>query len=232
MKSPREIDCLREAGQLSVAGLEAAIAAIRPGTTDNAIAAAGLAAMVQAGSEFCSIQPFVRTGPRAAVVHATYRRHPVAPGESIILEFGGTHRRYTAPVYGTAVIGPPPQRLRRLADVCLRTLDLLYETLKPGRTLDEVARVAACGLAGLEPDVEFGERHGYSVALGFPPDWVEHSLCIAEGEKRVLEPGMVFHTPRSLRVPDVTSAGLSETVLITDRGCELLTPHRRALVVV
>ena len=42
---------------------------------------------------------------------------------------------------------------------------------------------------------------------------------------------MVFHTPRSLRVPGQVAMGFSETILVTETGCEALTRHPRALAI-
>jgi Xaa-Pro aminopeptidase len=232
VKSPAELECLRQAGRLSVAGMEAAIRAIRPGVTENAIAAAAAGAMIEAGSEFFCTDPWVRAGHRSGIIHATYKRHFVKPGDPIIIELGAVYQRYTAPLYGTAVMGRPPDRLRRLADTALATLALLYENVRAGRTADDVARAAAKGLAGVDPEVYLSEYHAYPVGLGFPPEWSEDSIWIVEGSDEVLRPGMTFHGVRSLRVPGLMAAGFSETIAVTETGCEILTPHPRELAVV
>jgi Xaa-Pro dipeptidase len=41
---------------------------------------------------------------------------------------------------------------------------------------------------------------------------------------------MVFHQPVSLRIPGRVGVGFSDTVLITDTGCERLTTTPRTLV--
>ena len=51
----------------------------------------------------------------------------------------------------------------------------------------------------------------------------------AEGDETVLEPNMVFHTPTCFRVPNRFGIGLSETLLITETGCEPLTQKTRDL---
>jgi Xaa-Pro dipeptidase len=91
-------------------------------------------------------------------------------------------------------------------------------------------------LDGVDTDVNFTggyrDRMGYSVGIGFPPDWAEHSVQITRGYMNILQPGMVFHTARSVRLPGIISAAFSETILVTETGCEILTPHRRELVIV
>lgn len=232
VKSAAELECLRQAGRMSVVGMDAAIRAIRPGVTENAIAAAAAAAMIEAGSEFFCNDPWVRAGHRSGIIHATYKRHFVKPGDPVIIELAAVYQRYTAPLYGTAVMGRPPDRLRRLADTALAALALLYDNVRPGRTADDVARAAAKGLAGVDPEVYLSEYHAYPVGLGFPPEWPENSIWIVEGSDEVLRSGMTFHGVRSLRVPGLMAAGFSETIAVTESGCEILTPHRRELAVV
>lgn len=232
IKSQAEIECLRRAARFSSIGMRAAIAAIKSGITENDICAAAMNAMIGAGSEFFSIDPIVRAGRRSGVTHATSKRTPIEPGDPILMEFGGVYQRYCAPLLRTAVIGTPSARLRRLADASLRTMDLLVENLRPGRTMDEVSRAAAKGHADVDPEVRTRGYYGYSVGIGFPPVWVERSVEIAEDSDDVLQPGMVFHAHRALRIPGVMGVGFSETVLVTENGCELLTDHPRKLAVV
>jgi Xaa-Pro aminopeptidase len=232
VKSPAELDCLRQAARFSVAGMEAAVAALRPGVTENAIAAAAAEAMITAGSEFFCTDPWVRGGTRSGVIHATYKRHFLKPGDPVVVELGGVYQRYTAPLYGTMLLGPPADRLRRLADSALATLALLYENVRAGRTADDVARAVAPGLASVDPEVYLSEYHAYPVGVGFPPEWSEHSVWIVQGSDEVLEPGMTFHGVRSLRIPGLMAAGFSETIAVTPQGCEILTPHRRELITV
>jgi Xaa-Pro dipeptidase len=48
-------------------------------------------------------------------------------------------------------------------------------------------------------------------------------MYIAEGNHRELEPGMTFHTPFSWRIPKQFVIGTSETIAVTEAGCEILT---------
>ena len=231
VKSPAEIACLREAARLSSLGMEAAIGAIRPGATENDICAAAMHAIVRAGGEYFCIDPIVRAGPRSGVTHATAKRGAIRPGDAVLMEFGAVFQRYCAPLLRTAVIGTPSPALRRLCDTSLRAMDLLYQHLRPGRPMGEVARAATKALADIEPTVKMRGYFGYAVGIGFPPSWVERSVEIAEGRQELLQPGMTFHTHRSMRVPGVMGVGFSETIVITDAGFEILTSHPRRLAI-
>jgi len=76
----------------------------------------------------------------------------------------------------------------------------------------------------------FRKRTGYSVGVAFAPDWGEgHIVSLRRDDPTKLLPGMVFHMPPALRAFQRLCVGMSETVLVTDSGCEVLTHHPRSL---
>lgn len=231
VKSSAEIEHLREAARLSTLGMEAAITSIHAGVTENDITAAAMKAIIGAGGEYFCIDPIVRAGRRSGVTHATCKRAVVQAGDPVLMELGGVYQRYCAPLLRTAVLGKPPDRLRRLADASLRAMDMLFASLRPGRTMGDVASAAMQALADVDPAVRMRGYFGYSIGIGFPPSWVERSVEIAVERKDVLEPGMTFHTHRVLRVPGLMGVGFSESVLITQNGHEMLTHLPRQLAV-
>ena len=60
------------------------------------------------------------------------------------------------------------------------------------------------------------KRAGYSVGLNFPPGWDEGVFIdLRTGNETVLQEGMVFHLPQTMRVGESTPTAVSETVLVT-----------------
>jgi Xaa-Pro aminopeptidase len=57
-------------------------------------------------------------------------------------------------------------------------------------------------------------------------------MYIHEGNERVLEEGMVFHSPMGIRIPGKAGVSCSETWAVTQTGCETLTTTPRKLVIV
>lgn len=224
IKSPAEIELMRVAGGYTWEGLKAGIAAIRAGVTDNDIQAEVYRALIKAGSESPSIDPMIMSGERTGwLPHLTFRRDPVSEGDAIFFELTGTHLRYSAPSMRSAVIGRPSALVAELADASIRTLNLLLETIKPGLTGDDIAQVAARELPADDAAYWHG-AFGYAIGIGYKPTWTETDVYIAEGAERELEPGMCFHLPISLWVPGGEGIGFSESVVVTEDGCDLLTP--------
>ena len=236
IKSPREMEYVREAARLTDIGLLAGLAEVAPGKTDTDMLAAAYEAMARAGSEYLSIEPLAYCGPFTSVSHVTAKRRLMKVGDTANIELTGVYQRYSAPVFRSAVLGEPSDLVRRLTEFSLLTLDLLYSNARPGRTIADVARSVSRGLEGhIPPELPTrGEPHfyGYSVGIGLPPDWVEHSMFLDENHDRVLEEGMVFHTPASARDPGTVGVAFSDTLAVTATGAEALSRVGRDLLVV
>ncbi len=231
VKSELELQHMRTAGAYTWAGIRAGIETIAAGVTDNDVIAAVYHGLVSAGSESPSIDPMIMAGERSGwMPHQAFRRHRLAEGDAIYFEVSGVHHRYNAPAQRSAVIGAPSDDVRRLAEASLAAVDALLEAIAPGRTGHEIAQLVAATTASV-PDACRGGAYGYSIGLGMKPTWTEAAVYIAEGAHRPLEVGMTFHLPNSRWIPGRCGVGFSESVVVTERGCECLTPgEQRQLV--
>jgi Xaa-Pro dipeptidase len=230
VKSPAEVKYLREAARISSAAMRAAVEAVRAGATDNDVAAAAAAHMIRAGSEYFCYQPIVTVGRRSGVPHSTFRRVPIRKGDPVFMEFGACVNRYSSPVMRTAVVGPPSDPMERMFAMCLRSVNSSIAHLKPGATAGDVAALSARAIGPLPKGWVWHGIYAYSVGLGFPPEWGDcDAIEVSRGGTAELKPGMVFHCSTSIRDPLRLGMTCSETVLITDQGCEVLTDLPREL---
>jgi Xaa-Pro aminopeptidase len=103
------------------------------------------------------------------------------------MEIGGVYQRYCAPLLRTAVIGAPPERLRRLADTSLDANAAAVRELAARPDDGVTSQAAMKALAGLGPDVRMRGYFGYAVGIGFPPSWVERSARSPLADTAMLE---------------------------------------------
>ena len=152
-------------------------------------------------------------------------------GDPVILEISGTVKRYSAALMRIAVVTEPTPKLQSMADVSCRALENMMEAIRPDRPLEDVWQVWADTLT--EGGFEGGfKRTGYSIGVNFPPDWGEgYIISFRRGEQRRLVPNMTFHIPSLVKVFGIADAGTSETVRVTEDGCEILTSFERRLFV-
>ena len=94
----------------------------------------------------------------------------------------------------------------------------------------EVALAGWDALREAGDDIVFHGVFGYAVGASFPPSWADHTGTIALGHHLPLEAGQVFHHPVAVRKLGRFGVAFSETTVITDDGCEVLTDSPRELV--
>ncbi len=232
VKSSAELQAIRSAATYAQEGLGAGISACRVGTDENAIAAAMLNAATRAGSEVMAMEPLVSSGPRSGLPHMTWRRRQLIAGDPVFLELAGSHARYHAALMRTVWIGQPPVEARRMMDCSLAALDAALDEIRPGVPCSAPHEAAQRVIDAAGYTAAFRKRIGYSMGVAFAPDWGEGGiLSLFSGVERIMEPGMVFHLPATLRSYGVWTVGASETVIVTENGAEPLSSLQRDLIV-
>jgi Xaa-Pro dipeptidase len=235
VKSDDEIAYIRRGANAAMAGMQAALAAARPGRTENDLAAEVYRATLQAGSEYPGSPPYVVSGERTGLPHGTWEGRTLRDGDIVFLEHSGCIRRYSAAMMRTCFLGRPPEVVCKTAEIILEGIRKAIDAIRPGVTSGEVD--AACRdtiqNAGF-PD--YTHETGYSIGVCYPPGWNEsHIMNLHPGDDTVLVPNMVFHVVPSLMIPEIQGhVGFSDTVVVTEVGREVLTDtevERRLYVV-
>jgi len=222
LKSPAEIAVMRRAAVAAEAGMRAGLEAIREGITENEIAAEICRAMFSAGGEYPAVLPYVTSGPRSMIGHATWEGRKVEKEEHVFLEVGGCYRRYHTALMRTAILGEPTHAMLRAEAVMLEALESVHEVARPGLTISDldntVRDIVACNQVG----ASLITRAGYSIGIAFPPSWDEgYMLSVKPGDSTILRPGMTLHIiPWLWGVQGDKTCGISDTIYITEDGCE------------
>jgi Xaa-Pro dipeptidase len=230
IKSPKELEYMRQAASINAKALDRAIAAIAPGVSDNKIAAELLSGMLEAGSHpMTSFQ--LASGPRTAVVHATYNDRRLESDDVVHFEFSAARFRYTAPLMRTVALGRPSPAVQRLNDAALAALEAAMAAMREGVTSGEVEAAANKALDHHGQRQFHYHRTGYMVGIAAGCSWaLGHIVSLREDDPTVLKENMTFHLPFVLFEPGVAGAGLSETVRVTRDGVEVLNSYRRELI--
>lgn len=233
IKSAKEIEYIQQACKICNRAMGKGMEKIRVGLNENDAAAAIFSEMCLAGSEYFGTEPYVASGPRAGAMHSSWSGRVMQDGEPVLLELAGTVNRYNGALMRTVFLGKPPAMILEWSKVCLEALNAAIDAIKPGVTsefVDEACR-GVIERAGLYEN--YRKRTGYSIGIAFAPDWGEgHIMSLQKGDQRLLKPGMVFHMPPAIRELGAFGVGFSETVLVTENGCKVLTDFKRQLIIV
>ena len=228
VKSPSEVGRLRIAGAIAERAMRIACEQLRPGRRQCDLVAEILAAQAIGipghGGEYPALVPLLPTGDASGTPHLTWSDRPFRIGEATTIELAGVFGRYHAPLARTVMLGDPPQRLIDTAHVVAEAMESTLDAIRPGVTggvvheaFDRVIRSH-----GLRKD----SRIGYSIGIGYPPDWGERTVSLRREETTELAAGMAFHIILGMWM-DGWGYELSEPIVVTATGVERLTdlPH-------
>ena len=231
VKTDDEIDRMRHAARAAEAGLAAAIDAVAVGSTENDVAAAMFAANIAAGSEYLGHPPLVVAGETTALCFAMWRRREIQQDDVVLLEAAGCVDRYHAMLSRPVIAGKPKPEHIDASDALQEVLETAISCIKPGiasSVVDQACR-EALSRKGLEE--YFRHRSAYGIGIGFPPNWSEgHIYSIRPNDPMILQPNMTFHVIPTLFL-DSFGMCFSESVRVTETGCETLTNFERRLFV-
>lgn len=230
VKSPLEIERIRAAARTTEAGMRAGVDAVRAGASENDVAADVMSTMIRAGSEWPSIVPFVASGERGAIGHATWAGRRLEARDTVFLEISGCRSRYHAPLMRTVVVGEPEEATLNAFRAVQAAFDAALATVAPGVPAGDVDRrarqvIAESGFGGTQ-----ASRVAYSVGIAVPPDWGEGQiLSMKPGETRPLKENMTFHLLPWVQMPGKGGVGCTETIRVTAEGGERITDFPREL---
>lgn len=235
VRSPAEQACTREAARLTSASLRAGMEAVRVGVNAREIAAAVYAEMIRLGSDPPGCSPFIRFRDALLQEHRGWEDRVVEPGDAVFFELSASVRRYHAPMTRMVYVGEPPPGTDRAGRIASDALAAVVAALRPGTPAGEVyaewQRVVDEGLGHRR----YRRHHcGYLVGIGFPPSWVggPHLTGLRADAVWQVEEGMSFHVLSWLLDQEPADYVLSDTVLVTAQGAEVLTsaPHQPIVV--
>jgi Xaa-Pro dipeptidase len=225
VKSPLEQDCMRAAAEVSDAAMAAAIEAVRPGATERQVAAACHKAMIEAGGTFPGFGPFIRSTRRLGEEHTTWSDEALTEGDAVFLELSGCVGRYHAPLGRLVHVGRLPEGTLDMAAICHEAFAAVLAALRPGALARDVyaAWQAVVDRAGLS---HYRRHHcGYAVGIGLPPSWTGGNgvTGLRSDSELQLAAGMTFHILSWLMGTGRGDYFVSDTVLLSEAGAEVLT---------
>ncbi|ELZ05551.1 M24 family metallopeptidase [Natrialba asiatica] len=229
-KSEQELAYMREAARISENAMRAGIDAIEEGVPEYEAAAAIYDALItgtdEFGGDYPSIVPLMPSGDHTGTPHLTWTDRPFEDGDPVIIELSGCRHRYHSPLARTTFVGDPPAELERTADIVTEGIEAALAAAEPGVTCEAVEKAWRETIA--QYDIEKEDRIGYSMGLGYPPDWGEHTASIRPGDETVLEEDMTFHMIPGIWTEEI-GMETSETFRVTSSGAETLADFPRQL---
>ncbi|MBN34614.1 MAG: ectoine hydrolase DoeA [Rhodospirillaceae bacterium] len=233
IKSPAEIAMLQQAAVIAGKAMQTAYDGVRPGVRQCDLMAEIIAAQVRGTPEFggdmTALHPLVLAGEAASTAHPMWTDAPFEKDQTIAFELGGCRKRYNAGLARTAHLGKPPEALVTTAKAVGEGMDEVLNAMKSDVLCCDVhaAWQAVLDRYGLEKK----SRIGYSIGVGYSPDWGEHTISFRPDDRTPLPENAVVHIILGMWM-EGWGMELSETIHVRDRDAVCLTQFPRDVNVI
>ena len=230
VKSNEEIKLMQSAARIVENGMRTAFKSINPGVRQCDAVADIQKALFNGtdefGGDYPSITTLLPTGKGTSASHLTATDEKFVSGEATIIEIAGAYKRYHCPMARTVLLGEKDQKKIDTMKATNEALDAGIAVTKPGNTVDDVAQKFWSVLDKYK--IKKDSRTGYSIGIGYPPDWGEQTFNILKGDKTILQPNVTFHMIAVMQF-DNWGVEASEAVRVTETGSELFCNLSREL---
>jgi len=240
IKSPVEIDVMKQAGRIGAAMMDAARGSLAEGVPEYEAALAVLNAGTRAAAGFLTDKgweayvspvihnlPIMQSGGDTAKVHRRASARTLEAGDPVyfcfcnLLEF----KHYRLGFDRLFFIGAADQDAARAQEAAIAAQSAALDAIRPGVPASEVAANAneAYRSRGFEP----GYRTGRAIGMAYleTPE-------LKAGDDTLLAAGMTFAVDGGVTLPGRCGGRIGDSVVVTEHGFEFITEFPRGLTIV
>ncbi len=227
VKSPAEITLVRKSVATCSKAFARAVRRIRPGVRERDLAAEIDHQMRKLGAERPAFDTIVASGARSACPHAEPTDKTIDNNELVLIDMGAQQQGYASDMTRMLHLGAPPRRVRHLYKAVLEAQLAGVDAVRAGISASAVDRRAREVLRkhGLAERFSHSTGHGLGLEIHEEPR-------IGRTGRAHLEKGMVITVEPGVYIEGFGGIRIEDTVLVTEDGCEVLTPTSKELLVI
>ena len=226
IKQPDEVLQLKAAVMLASGLFEVLLHGINPGVTESHVAAELEYVARRSGAQGMSFETIVASGPRSAMPHGVASEQAIPASGFVVLDYGVILAGYCSDMTRTVHVGPPGRKQRALYQAVLDAQLAAIDAVRPGVQAGKVDLAARKVLrkAGFASYFTHSTGHGVGLEIHEPPR-------LGKGQTELLQPGMVITIEPGAYIPGLGGVRIEDMVLVTETGCQILTPTSKELMI-
>ncbi|MGI6014654.1 MAG: M24 family metallopeptidase [Oscillospiraceae bacterium] len=225
-KDAGELEAMVAAQRISERALTEILNDIRPGVTEQEIAAKLQYRMLCYGASDMSFDPIVVSGPNGSMPHGVPGSRKMQAGDFVTMDFGCVYGGYCSDMTRTVAIGYVTEEMEQIYHTVLQAQLAGIAAARSGvsgRAVDAAGRdiIAATGYGDY-----FGHGFGHGVGVEI------HELPNASpAYDKPLLAGAVISAEPGIYLPGKFGVRIEDVVVITDTGCKVLTDAPKDLMI-
>jgi Xaa-Pro aminopeptidase len=226
VKDAAELDTIRKSVLLNSEALEAALSRLKPGMTEIDLAAEIDYQSRRLGADGPSFDTIVASGERSALPHAHPGTTLIGAG-MLLVDMGAFLNAYASDMTRMVHIGKPAKPYKKAYKAVLEAQLAAIDSVKAGVKADKVDKAARKVLKdhGLDKAFTHSTGHGLGLEIHERPRLGRKDATLLEvGMAITIEPGVYMEGWGGIRIED--------TIVVTETGCEILTPTSKELRVI
>jgi Xaa-Pro aminopeptidase len=225
IKSDDEIARIRRSVLTNSEAFEKTARSIGAGVSESAIAAELEYQMRRLGAEKAAFETIVAIGPRSALPHAQPTARKLGNDELLLIDMGACQQGYMSDMTRMLFLGQPGRRIQSMYNAVLKAQLAALDAVRPGVTAAQVDRKARQVLDAEGLGKEFIHSTGHGLGLE-----IHEGPRLGRRDKTKLQPGMVITIEPGAYIRGFGGVRIEDTVLVTNQGCEVLTPTSKELM--
>ncbi len=218
IKSPAEIEVIRQLATAVSLGMEEALKAAVPGNTEHDVAAAFYFTAIKNGCDTSPMGMRIQSGVRSSMKNVLpLRGKIIRDGEIVSIDTSADLYGYQSDHARSTVAGKSSADQIRLLEACVEAQEAGLRATGPGKRISDVI----VAMEQVSRDYGFAEWD-WSCGHGFGLDLVEQPFIVRESEA-VFEAGQTFFIEPMIVPTHMGTSCFEDSILVTEQGAERLT---------
>lgn len=218
IKDASEARLLRRSAAIAVKGFHHVRKTARPGMTERGLQAELEYYTKKLGAEKPAFDIIIATGERASMPHCQTNETRVKNNNVLLVDMGVVYKAYHSDLTRPVFLGKISPKLKEIHQVVWDAQRAGIAKAGPGvpaKDVDAACRehIRRAGYAEF-----FGHGTGHGVGLE-----IHEAPTVSPRSRTILKPGMVITVEPGIYLPGRFGIRIEDELLITDKGCEVLT---------
>lgn len=227
IKTQSERDNLRKAALIADEAAKDIVKFIHPGMSEKDIKNKLEELLLEHGGQELAFETIVASGPNSSRPHYNDSSRIIEENDVIIMDFGCRYNGYCSDMSRTVFVGEPTEEQKKIYSIVLEANTKGEARAMEGVTAEDVDLAARNVIREAGYGEYFINRTGHGVGTA-----VHEAPYIKEGNKQVLEDGMVFSVEPGIYIPGRFGMRVENIVLINDGKGEVMNKAPKDMIII